>query len=108
MTPDFEHNGHLIIIADDNPNFYIEAGTYTNDIALSVTVPSKKDITITPSFVNDFKNTLKFTDMIIPSGKLTSSFRIGLDSSVDVLKIIVSFKHNAADYISVRPIYIWI
>lgn len=35
-TPDFKHAGKLIIIDDDDPNHYIEAGTYTNNITLSL------------------------------------------------------------------------
>lgn len=55
LTPNFQHNGSLIILANDNPNFYIEAGTYTNDILISLKIASKKDITIQPSFDSSFK-----------------------------------------------------
>lgn len=40
LTPDFKHAGNLIIVGNDDPNFYIEAGTYTNEIILSTKDPA--------------------------------------------------------------------
>ena len=49
-TPNFQHNGSLIIIGDDNPNLYIEAGTYTNNLYLTLSplIASPQTISITP------------------------------------------------------------
>lgn len=46
--------------------------------------------------------------MLVASKSLNSTFRIGLDSSVQVLKIVVNFKHDGKGYIIIRPIYVWV
>lgn len=108
LTPDFENAGALIIIGDDNPIIYIEAGTYTNDILLSITSRATQDILVTPLYDASFKDLVTFTAMLIKLGAVSSHFRIGLDSSVSVLQITVKFTHAAKGYIPVRPVQIYI
>lgn len=46
--------------------------------------------------------------MTINSGSSTGVFRIGVDSSISVLKVVIKFTHSISGYIPLRPIYLWI
>ncbi|CAD8148432.1 unnamed protein product [Paramecium octaurelia] len=109
-TPDFKHAGKLIIIDDDDPNHYIEAGTYTNNITLSLypVEAASQTMEISPLFDEAFKDILTITPMLIDAGQKTGQFRIGVDTSIAVLRVVIKFTHEISDYIPVRPIYLWI
>ena len=39
---------------------------------------------------------------------MNGTFRVGVDTSISVLRVVIKFTHNAAGYIPIRPIYLWI
>ncbi len=63
---------------------------------------------ITPVYDDAFKDILAVTTMNIDSGKETGTFRIGVDTSISVLRVVIKFSHSISGYIPLRPIYLWI
>lgn len=108
IPPEFLHAGGLIVIGNDDPNYYIEAGTYTNEILLSISSAAVGTISISPDFDTSFNGILTVTSMQISSGEKNGTFRIGVDTSISVLRVVIKFIHSSSEYIPVRPIYLWI
>lgn len=65
-------------------------------------------MTITPVFDETFNTILTITPMNIDVGSKTGYFRIGIDTSISVLRVVIKFTHSIAGYIPLRPIYLWI
>lgn len=90
----------MIIIGDDDPNFYIEAGTYTNEIVLSLSeISEEKDVELTALYDDTFKDLIKFTPMKIIASESDSKFRIAISKEIPVLRVIVKFSHQVDGYI---------
>ena len=89
LTPNFLNAGKLILIGNDDDEINIEAGTYTNNITLSLSpansTSQNQTIIITPIYDKAFANLTTFTPMVINVGQTSTNFRIGLDSNITVL-----------------------
>jgi hypothetical protein len=66
------------------------------------------DLLITPLFDDSYASRMVVSQMLILEGSLNSTFTIGIDSSLNIPSLVLQFKHAAAGFIPIRPLFIYI
>ena len=84
-------NGSLILIGDDYSSITIEAGTYSVPILINLisTELTLNDVLITPIFVSSLP--IIVSEMRILKGNHESYFSIGIDSSMHLSSLVLTF-----------------